>query len=313
MGDFDNARAALRGSAPNPIAQSLGSEHPATAQSLHNLGLLLKDMHRLEEASPITCATCVDDDTASGPSASEHIASVQYALSVLADLARRRESLWRLLVSSKPEGTDGFGKPLDEALTAFVWSSSQTLLGQLELADGERRRGTSALRPFSRDSWHPRCGEHASARRELALDREGSLRKGRSGTSKPPVSAALQGGGCQPRNIFRRRVETLPERQALRYAATRKAGLDLAVSIALEQPDHVEIESIWDAQGALTCTRVGRDGLSPSSHRNGGQLRTEGPARDSRASHAEGCRPDHQGARRNSGGSLSPDGGRGQL
>ena len=42
--------------------------------------------------------------------------------------------------------------------------------------------------------------------------------------------------------------ETLPERQALRYAATRKAGLDLAVSIALGQPDHVEIESIWDAQ-----------------------------------------------------------------
>ena len=236
MGDFEMAEPLFE-EALQIRSRSLGSEHPATAQSLHNLGLLLKDMHRLEEAQSHVQRALTTWQATLGD---EHI-EVSNALSVLADLARRRN---RLAAARQLEAKALRIREAVEKPHGVRVASSQTLLGQLELAEGN---ADAALAHFARSlailgtsvgNTHPRVASPLIGR---------GLSERALGNFEAAVSAALRAEAVSRKHL-QETGGTLPERQALRYAATRKAGLDLAVSIALEQPDHVEIESIWDAQ-----------------------------------------------------------------
>ena len=235
IGDYDEALKLYRESLAT-LERTVGTQHPLIANSKHNIAELDQRMRRDGEAAELYREAILLKEKvlgASHPSLALSLSNLSYLHSDLAEPA-----------AALPLAEHALG--IQER--AYGPAHVEVAYGLISLG-----RAQTALGSFD--------GARASLERALAL-RENSL-----GPDNPLVvpplhflGEALQRAGNEreafavslraeaiARNHLRLTARGAPERQALRYAAERLSGLDLALAIAADLRDPSLSTAGWDA------------------------------------------------------------------
>jgi len=131
---------------------------------------------------------------------------------------------------------ESFG-PLSSELPACL-----DALARLAVGSGEPARAIELLERSL--SIHQSLGIH-SPQEATTLLQLGDIQR-RMGDARSALETVIRAEEIA-REHLQLTARVLPERQALRYAATRPSGLSLAFSVALQKQDAQDLESIWDA------------------------------------------------------------------
>jgi len=218
--------------------KALGPEHRYVASTLNNLAGLLKRAGDYSAAKTLYLRAHAIKEKALGP---EHD-SVAFSLNNLANLLRATDDhaearpLYEraLAIREKTLGPE-------HALVASTLSNLATSLRATGDDSGARRLYERALtiREKALGPRHPRVAESGTDLAVLFFE---------TGQVSRALEYALRAEGVA-REHLRLTSRTLPERQALRYAAVRAGGLDVALSIAAEDVKKIPAAGrrIWDA------------------------------------------------------------------
>ena len=257
--------------------QSLGSEHPTVANNLSDLGILLQYMGDPERARQLLERALAIREKAYGPAhpyVASSLTNLGNLLSDGGDFSAARPLYERgLSILEQDYGPDHFE-------TAGALEGLGLLLAKIGDGAGARKylERSLAVRERVWGPFHPnvalslsnlghlllRMGE--TARAESLLERAWTVRVKTLGSDHPDVAhdllqlAALKasrgdslgafGDALHAEEIARKHVRlmcrTLPEIQALRYAAARNSGLDLAISLSLG-PETGSVAETWNA------------------------------------------------------------------
>lgn len=245
---FNNLAALLQATGDLPDAETLfrkalairerrlGPEHPLVAQSLQNLARLQLDQHQLREASGLLERSLEIREKALGP----RNAQVAVSLSGLASL-RRAEG-------NRADARRLEGRALEIRRAALGpehldVSGSYLMLGTLALEEGDVN-GARAAMELALQIRERGLGEDHPQVAPPLVGLAAAL--ARAGETQRALEAALRAEDISRRHLAVT-ARSLPERQALRYAATRASGLEWALSLAAREPTPSSIERVWDA------------------------------------------------------------------
>jgi tetratricopeptide (TPR) repeat protein/CHAT domain-containing protein len=305
MGDYSRARS-LYERALRIREQALGPDHPDVANTLNNLAALLQATGDFAEALPLYRRALAIREKRLGPihldvaQSLQNLARLHLDMGQVVDAGPLLERALAIREQALPATSPGValglsslaslrlaqGRPAEaRELEQRALEIRRAALGpdHLDLATNHLTLGSIAL-----DAADP-AGALTSFERALAI-REKSLGPDHPLLAPPLVgmAAALARGGERARaldaalraeEISRRHLaltaRTLPDRQALRYAATRSSGLDWALTIAAQGAGGAEAERAWDAlvrsravildeMAARARSLVGRDAASQS-------------------------------------------------
>jgi len=235
-GDYAEAREVYT-RALDIMRKARGPESLEAGQCLNNLALTLMNLGDYGAAKPLFEDSLRIRETLLGP---EHPDVAQQCLNnlgrlhLLSDDLTAAEVFYRRSLAIQEKVLDAWHPHLAETLQGLAEVLKST--GSLAEAEPLYRRAAS-IQEKARGPGHPYVGETLEGLAEVLM---------RSGRDGEALLVALKAEEVT-REHLRLTALTLPERQALRYAARRGSGLGAALSLLTVGSDPVVVQQVWDA------------------------------------------------------------------
>jgi CHAT domain-containing protein/tetratricopeptide (TPR) repeat protein len=235
IGDYGEALRLYRESLA-ALERALGPEHPLIANGKHNLAELDQRMGRNDEAAALYGEAIALKEKVLGP-AHPSLALSLSNLSYLSTDRREPDAALTLAERALEIQERAYGAAhVDLAYGLVSLGRAHAARGDYETARATLERALT-LRSDALGADNPLVAEPLHFLSEALL---------RAGRDRDAFELALRAETIS-RNHLRLTARGAPERQALRYSAERRSGLDLALTVAANLRDPALTRSGWDA------------------------------------------------------------------